>query len=271
MRDKKIEAENFTNQSTVYGPVKSWRYGMSLGIDPIFSTSTCSFNCIYCQLGNIQNVTREIKEYVSTEKVISDYQEFLHKGIHHDVITFSGSGEPTLASNLGEMAKAIKLLSPAIPLLVLTNSTELTHQKVIENLNFVDKVIVKIDASDEATFQKINRPASGITLNSTIESIVEFKKHFKGSIEVQSMFMPINLKNLEEFAQILLRVKPDVVQLNTPKRPYPMEWHRENRGNHKLIFDYDTRELKKVNVEEAQTIEQYLKNKTGLEIHSVYQ
>ena len=66
MKDKIKEAEIFDNKSTVYGPVKSWRFGMSLGIDPIFVTSTCSFNCIYCQLGNIQDITTNFKEYVTT-------------------------------------------------------------------------------------------------------------------------------------------------------------------------------------------------------------
>lgn len=271
MRDKKVEEENFNNRSTIYGPVKSWRYGMSLGVDPIFVTSTCSFNCIYCQLGHIQNVTREIKEYVPTQKVVNDYIEFLTKKIHHDVVTFSGSGEPTLASNLGEMQEQMKLITPQVEFLVLTNSTELQHPNVRENLKNFDRVIVKIDASDEKTFTQVNRPANGITLKSTIDSIVEFKKTFPGILEVQSMFMPINQDHLDHFAEILKRVSPAVVQLNTPKRPYPMEWHRENRGNHKLIFDYDTRELKKVTIDQAKEIEDYLKEKTGLVIHSVYQ
>ena len=271
MKDKIKEAEVFDNKSTVYGPVKSWRYGMSLGIDPIFNTSTCSFNCIYCQLGNIQQIVRELKVYVPTQKVIEDFQEHIDKHSLPDVVTFSGSGEPTLALNLGEMVTAIKQISPTLPQFVLTNSTELGRPEVQANLLNVDKVIVKIDASDEETFQKINRPASGISLKATIDSILKFKQSFKGSLEVQSMFMPLNLKHLEDFAAILNQVKPEVVQLNTPKRPYPMEWHRENRGNHKLIFDYQIKELKRVTEEDAQKIETLLREKTGLEIHSVYQ
>lgn len=271
MKDKIKEAEVFDNKSTVYGPVKSWRYGMSLGVDPIFNTSTCSFNCIYCQLGNIQKIVRELKVYVATEKVIEDFGNHLKNNPLPDVITFSGSGEPTLALNLGEMVQGLRKLNPNLPQFVLTNSTELSRPEVQLNLAMVDKVIVKIDASDEDTFQKINRPAAGITLKETINSILEFKKTYKGSIEVQSMFMPLNSKHLEDFADILNLIKPEVVQLNTPKRPYPMEWHRENRGNHKLIFDYQTRELKKVTESDAQMIETLLKEKTGLEIHSVYQ
>ena len=203
--------------------------------------------------------------------MIEDFQEHIDKHSLPDVVTFSGSGEPTLALNLGEMVTAIKQISPTLSQFVLTNSTELGRPEVQANLLNVDKVIVKIDASDEETFQKINRPASGISLKATIDSILRFKQSFKGSLEVQSMFMPLNLKHLEDFAAILNQVKPEVVQLNTPKRPYPMEWHRENRGNHKLIFDYQIKELKRVTEEDAQKIETLLREKTGLEIHSVYQ
>ena len=98
----------------VYGPVKSWRSGTSLGIDPIGKVSTCSFNCSYCQLGKIQKITNEIKVYVDTQTVIKDFLELEKQGRFKleelDVITFAGSGEPTLAENLGEMIDALKII-----------------------------------------------------------------------------------------------------------------------------------------------------------------
>ena len=90
----------FQLSRTVYGPVLSWRFGQSLGIDPLFHTSTCSFNCIYCQLGQIQKITGRIKVYVDTAKVLADYREVAN-GRQIDIIMYSGSGEPTLAENLG--------------------------------------------------------------------------------------------------------------------------------------------------------------------------
>jgi wyosine [tRNA(Phe)-imidazoG37] synthetase (radical SAM superfamily) len=126
---------------TIYGPVKSWRFGQSLGIDPIFEISTCSFNCVYCQLGSIQRVTAERKVYVQTKKVLQDFTEVLNDGKNFDVITFSGSGEPTLATNLGEMALGLKKLCPGKPLLVLTNATlmhNLEVQKDLQNFNRAD-------------------------------------------------------------------------------------------------------------------------------------
>jgi wyosine [tRNA(Phe)-imidazoG37] synthetase (radical SAM superfamily) len=260
----------FPNTKTVYGPVKSWRFGMSVGIDPIFETSTCSFNCIYCQLGNIQVVTDAVKEYVPTERVISDFKELMQKKIPIDVITYSGSGEPSLASNLGEIIDSIRELKPELPQYILTNATHLTEDLVRSNLLKLDKIIVKLDASNEESFKAINRPAPGITLERVLEGIEKLKKDFKGEIEVQSMFMPINDKHLEDLSVLLKKISPDAVQLNTPKRPYPLSWHRENRGNHDLIFDYEVRDIKKVDEKRALEIQDQLEEKTGLKIYSVY-
>jgi len=270
MNNESNKEEIFPNKKTVYGPVKSWRFGESLGIDPIFETSICSFNCIYCQLGQIQKVTAEKKEYVSTEKVITDFKQLIEKEVKIDVITYSGSGEPTLATNLGDMIKGIREIAPNIPQYVLTNATLLSDPVVQENLRLADKVILKLDACDEVTFKSVNRPAEGVTLKSVLEGMDSFLKTFKGDVEVQSMFMPINNKQLKDFAALLVRISPDVVQLNTPKRPYPLSWHRENRGNHLGIHDHKIRSLKTVSENEASSIEDVLRAETGLKILSIY-
>lgn len=260
----------FNNQSTVYGPVLSWRFGKSLGIDPIFSTSTCSFNCIYCQLGNIQNVTTELKNYVETNKVLSDLKVFLQQNIDFDVLTFSGSGEPTLAKNLGEMASEIKKMIPGKPLLILTNATHLNNSQVRANLQFFDRVIVKLDAADEEVMKRINRPAPGVTVQSIFQGIIDFKKNYQGILDVQMMFMPVNLQEITTLAEKLKQIAPHSVQLNTPKRPYPLSWHRENRGNHENKFDYEVKSLKTITEDEAVMIETTLRKLTGLNILSVY-
>jgi wyosine [tRNA(Phe)-imidazoG37] synthetase (radical SAM superfamily) len=256
------------NQKTVYGPVHSWRFGSSLGLDPIFEISTCSFNCIYCQLGNIQKITTERKIYVPTEKVIADFKEFLDKPF--EVITFSGSGEPTLALNLKEIAEQIKILKPQIPLLCLTNSTLLHLPEVQENLQIMDRVIVKLDAGDNKTLQQMNRPADGVSLESIIAGIKAFKAVYKGKLDVQMMFMPVNLNQLEDLAILLKEIQPDTVQLNTPLRPYPIEWNRDSRGNHTENRTYTTRTLKVVSKKEAETIQNTLRERTNLNILSVY-
>ncbi|MAF79043.1 MAG: radical SAM protein [Halobacteriovoraceae bacterium] len=270
MRDKEKEEEIFNNRSTVYGPVKSWRLGMSLGIDPIFETSTCSFNCFYCQLGQIQEITDQIREYVPTQRVLDDFKKILDESDRIDVATYSGSGEPTLAANIHEMIAGIKKLAPHMPQMILTNATELYLPEVRERLKGLDKIIVKIDAANEETFKKVNRPAAGVTLARVLKGIKELQKEYSGPIEVQSMFMPLNIKEASEYAALLKEIRPEVVQLNTPKRPYPSEWHRENRGNHEKLFDYRTTDLKTLTPEQAADFESFLRKETGLEILSIY-
>ena len=109
--------------SAVYGPVQSWRYGRSLGIDPIGQVSTCSFNFVYCQLGEIEIKTQQRQIYVPTSDILQGLEYF--DPLYVDVITLSGSGEPTLAANLGEILKGIKTLTQR-SILVLTNGTPLS-------------------------------------------------------------------------------------------------------------------------------------------------
>ena len=267
MRNKVEEARLFNNTSSVYGPVKSWRFGMSLGIDPIFETSTCSFNCIYCQLGSIQRVTRKVQVYVPTGRIVEDFKKFMSsQKVKIDVITYSGSGEPTLAANLGEVVSELKALYPEGEQIVLTNATELHRREVRDNLRLLDRVIVKIDAPNEELFARVNRPAAGVTLTGCLEGILKLKETYAGRIEVQTMFMPINHRELIQLAEILKRVGPDLIQLNTPKRPYPLEWHRENRGNHQLAFDYETRALKVLSPRQIREARHKLEELTGLSV-----
>jgi wyosine [tRNA(Phe)-imidazoG37] synthetase (radical SAM superfamily) len=172
-----------TRISYVYGPVSSWRSGTSLGIDPIGEISTCSFNCSYCQLGQIQNITRKRKIYVETELIIEDLEK-AYQGDHVekvdfsklDVITFAGSGEPTLALNLGEMIKAIKTWLKAknlkaVPVSILTNATTLEDEEVRKDLKEADLISLKLDASDELSLKSINQAAIGLSLEGIIKGI----------------------------------------------------------------------------------------------------
>ncbi|MCO4794734.1 MAG: radical SAM protein [Bacteriovoracaceae bacterium] len=254
------------NKKTVYGPVKSWRFGQSLGIDPLFKTSICSFDCIYCQLGKIQNVTMERANYVETERVLNDYKEVLNNNIHVDVITYSGSGEPTLALNLGEMIEGIRLLSPKIPQNILTNATLLFIPEVRETLKSLDKVTVKLDGPNDELMRKMNRPAEGVTFDSIVEGILKFREEYQGELEIQCMLMPMLEKEFDKFFDIMKSMKPNLVQFNTPSRPYPSSWHRENRGNHELIFDYKVNWLKGMDKEGLERLSNEFSNKTGLKV-----
>lgn len=259
-------AEVKEEKSSVYGPVHSWRVGSSLGVDLLLETSTCSFNCIYCQLGDIQLKTAERKIYVPTAQVEHDLRR--SRWEEADIITLSGSGEPTLALNLREVIHMLKEYTHK-PVMVLTNATLLHDPAVIHDLQEADIVSCKLDASTEAGLKQMNRPVAGVTLERIVSGIKNLKAHYKGKLALQCMFMPTNLREVEALAEIINDIQPDEVQLNTPKRAYPLEWHLDSRGNHGEKA-YPTRELRVVSPPQADEIEDLLRQKTHVPILSIY-
>lgn len=268
-------SKNATEVSSIYGPVNSWRLGKSLGIDLLMEPSTCSFNCTYCQLGFIQRITTERKVYIQTDKVMSDFKK--SKWQDADVITLSGSGEPTLAKNIGEVIREIKKITN-VPIAILTNGTMFNDPLVREDILLAEIISVKLDAPDDKTLQAINRPANGINLDLILSGIENLKKDIKEKdldvkLQVQVMFMPQNKDKIQELAKLLNKIKPDEVALNTPTRPYPSSFDIITRGAHgedikKIKFP--TKLLKKLTLEEANEIESKLRDLTDLKIISVY-
>ncbi len=255
-------------ESSVYGPVKSWRFGWSLGIDLIRDISTCSFNCIYCQLGNIQVKTMARQCFVPTATVMADLAKA--DWAIADVITLSGSGEPTLALNCGEAIQAIKAFTHK-PVMVLTNGTLLWDEAVQNDLRHADHVAIKLDAATEDGLRQMNRPVDGVTLERIIEGAQAFRQRYTGKLSIQSMIMPTNMATVADLAELINRIGVDEVQLNTPKRPYPLSWHVESRGNHVANPDYPTVALKTISETDAVIFENLLREKTGVPILSVYQ
>ena len=262
--------------SSIYGPVDSWRLGKSLGVDLLMDPSTCSFNCTYCQLGFIQRITLERKIYIPTKKVLDDFKNSNQQDA--DVITFSGSGEPTLALNIGEVIKEIKKITNT-KVAILTNGTLFNNDKVREDILNADVISVKLDASDDEMLQVINRPANGINLKTILSGIKKLKEDvsveaYRGTpkLQIQIMFMPQNKNKIDELAKLLNEIKPDEVALNTPTRPYPSGFDIITRGAHgedAKKIKYPTKPLKQLTLEEAQNIENRLRELTRLKVISV--
>lgn len=240
--------------STVYGPVRSWRVGASLGVDLICINSVCSFNCSYCQLGSIQVRTNERRSFVSTEKVLRDFESSDWR--EADIITFSGSGEPTLALNLGEAIAGIKARTDK-PTLVLTNGTLLDRRDVREELAGSDRVFVKLDAATPETFRRVNRPVENVTLEDVVEAAARFRQDYAGWLGLQMMFLRNSRDSLEDYAHLIRRIRPDEIQVNTPTRPYPNGWYLASRGSHDGV-DYPARPLKPLTPNRLQEIEDQL-------------
>lgn len=254
--------------STVYGPVPSWRVGHSLGIDLILNQSTCSFNCIYCQLGDIIDKSAERRLFVTTERVLADLEHSDWQSA--DMITLSGNGEPTLALNCGEVINALKERTGK-PVMVLTNGTLLHLPEVRQALLAADVVAVKLDAASDAGLKQMNRPVAGVTLDLIVQGAKAFRQEYTGKLAIQTMFMPANLKEVDALANLVADIAPDELQLNTPKRPYPLEWVVETRGNHTSDPGYKAVMLKTVDELTAKDIETRLKAKLSLPILSIYQ
>ena len=203
--------------SIIYGPVPSWRLGRSLGIDLLCAPGKiCSFGCVYCQLGRTTNTTTKRGEFVSIPELTEELKGV--KGIAADYVTFSGTGEPTLASNLGqaiEMAKSILNL----PVAVLTNSSLISREDVVDALVKADVVVAKLDAHKQELFEQVNRPMADILLADIIEGIRLFRRKFTGKLCLQIMFIEANKGFAGEIARIANSLSPDEVQLNTPLRP----------------------------------------------------
>jgi wyosine [tRNA(Phe)-imidazoG37] synthetase (radical SAM superfamily) len=203
----------------IYGPVHSWRMGMSLGLDPISITQkVCNFNCTYCQLGCLgkADAVAERRVFVSTTDILEDLKS-LNTDVPIDYVTFSGNGEPTLAANLGEMIQAVKAIRSE-KVAVITNGTLLGRKDVQDDLHAVDLILVKLEAADEATFQAVNRPADGVTLASVVDGIKAFKRTFKGRFVLQIMFVEKNKFQAGAIARLAAQIGADEVQINTPLR-----------------------------------------------------
>jgi wyosine [tRNA(Phe)-imidazoG37] synthetase (radical SAM superfamily) len=197
--------------------VPSWRLGRSLGID-LLSTKgkTCSFDCIYCQLGRTVNPLTERKQFVTLGRAAADLERV--RGISADYATFSGVGEPTLASNLGEAIRLVKSVLK-LPVAVLTNSSLMPREDVRRELTLADVVVVKIDAPNEESFRQINRPYLQCTFDEIIRAIKLFRGEYQGKLALQMMFIQANRGCAPRMARIAKQLSPDEVQINTPLRP----------------------------------------------------
>jgi wyosine [tRNA(Phe)-imidazoG37] synthetase (radical SAM superfamily) len=205
----------------LFGPVPSRRLGMSLGVD-LVPKKVCSLNCLYCEVGNTTRLTTERKEYIPYKKIVAELNDYFINNPMPDYITFSGYGEPTLNSALGDIIKYIKDKQPEIPVAVLSNGTLFSLPEVRNELSMADLVLPSLDAATQNTFEKINVPASGIDVTAHIQGLTDFSREFKGTIWLEVFILPGYNNSQEELAELkkaILMIKPDKVQLNTLDRP----------------------------------------------------
>lgn len=203
-----------------YGPVASRRLGRSLGVD-LVPLKTCTFNCVYCQLGPTADTTVERADYTPVADVVCEVRNRLAEGVTPDYITLGGSGEPTLHRSFGEVAAKIRAFTD-VPIALLTNGSLFQVAEVRGACTAIDLVLPSLDAGDEETFRRINRPHRTITLAQVVEGLVALRREFQGEIWLE-VFILDGVNSSDEQMQAIKacieRIEPDRVQLNTAVRP----------------------------------------------------
>lgn len=209
-----------THVKYVYGPVASRRLGRSLGVD-LAPFKTCTYDCIYCQLGRTTCQTIERGEYVPVDAVLAELKAKLALGPKPDYIGLAGSGEPTLHARIGDLIDGVKRLS-RVPVAVLTNGSLLWVPAVQDALMEADLVMPSLDAGDETMFQRVNRPLPEIPFQAMVEGLAAFAARFRKLVWLEVLLvegLTGNAEEVEKIAALARRIRPGRVQLNTVSRP----------------------------------------------------
>lgn len=211
----------------VFGPVPSRRLGQSLGIDTI-PLKTCNWNCVYCQLGRSRPLINQRKEYISSEEILTEARQVLerHPPGSIDWVTFVGSGEPLLHSEMGRLIRGVKAMTD-LPVAVITNGSLLYREDVRQELLAADAVLPSLDAGDADLYRIINRPHPEITFTRLVEGLIAFREEYRGKLWVEVMLvrdLNDSPEALWKIARILQKIQPDAVHINMPTRPPVETW-----------------------------------------------
>lgn len=194
---------------------------MGLSLTP---HKVCDFDCIYCQLGKTPQKIIERKEYIKIDEIIAEVNSWISNNPESvktlNFITLSGSGEPTLNSAIGPVIETLKKIT-AVAVAVITNSSLLADVSVRRQISNADLIVPSLDAVTEEAFLKIDRPYPGIKLQGIIEGLVSLRREFKGKIWLEVMLVKgvnDNLAHTRRLKEVIERINPDKVQLNSPVR-----------------------------------------------------
>ncbi len=209
----------------VFGIVPSRRLGRSLGLSPI-PFSTCTYSCVYCQLGRTKNMMAERKHFFKIDDLIGELKDYKNKEDEFDVITLVGEGEPTLYSQTGELIHKIKEIFNK-PVALITNGSLFFLQEVRQECLYADIVMPTLDAWDEDSFKMLNRPIRQITFKKMYQGLMAFRKIYKGDFYLEIMCVKDitdRENNMDLLTEKIKLLTPDKVYINTPVRPPAENW-----------------------------------------------
>ena len=207
----------------VFGPVPSRRLGISLGVDLVVSKS-CNLNCIFCECGATKKIQLERKRFKDMNEILEEISTVL-KDIQPDYITFSGSGEPTLSLDLGNISKAIKEdLKYEGKICLITNSLLLADENLMKELEYIDLIVPTLNTLTQDIFEKIVRPDYRTSVEEIRKGFINLNNSkYKGKIWIE-IFILENIndsdKNFVDIANFLKseNIRYDKIQLNTIDR-----------------------------------------------------
>ena len=207
----------------VFGPVPSRRLGISLGVDLVVSKS-CNLNCIFCECGATKKIQLKRQRFKDMNEILNEIQSVL-KDIKPDYITFSGSGEPTLSLDLGNISKAIKEdLKYQGKICLITNSLLLADENLMKELEYIDLIVPTLNTLTQDIFEKIVRPDYRTSVDEIRKGFINLNNsNYKGKIWIE-IFILENINDSEEnFIEIANflnseNIKYDKIQLNTIDR-----------------------------------------------------
>jgi len=213
--------------STIFGPVHSRRFGVSLGIDLSPSHKQCNFDCLYCELAPAATVDIQ-SETPSVNEIITDLSKALTEHQNIDEITLTANGEPTLYPHLKELINEIDKIKEDKETLILTNSAALVDEEVFETLLALDQVKLSLDAISTDIFTKIDRPHEGIDISKLVDAVIHFSEVYNGKLFIEILFvrgLNDTKEEVEKLNAVLNKLDPVRIDIGTIDRPpaYPVE------------------------------------------------
>jgi wyosine [tRNA(Phe)-imidazoG37] synthetase (radical SAM superfamily) len=205
----------------LFGPVPSRRLGVSLGVD-LVPFKVCTLNCIYCEVGATTNLTLERKEYIPIAEILAELDDYLSATPQLDYITFSGAGEPTLNSGIGQVIRHIKENYSQYRLALITNATLFYDSQLRAEIAPIDLVMPSLDAVTDLIFRKLNRPQSKLTVEAMIDGLIAFRQESAAEMWLEIFLSPglnDSDEELTKLKQACQKINPDRVQLNSLDRP----------------------------------------------------
>lgn len=221
--EKSILKDKSLKCKAVYGPVRSRRLGLVLGVNNV-KPGICSYNCIYCSSGKTSccsictnNCLSPFELFVSVKSKLEEIKK-MDKKI--DYILFAGSGDPAMDSNLSKEIQLLREFDHKIA--VFTNSALLWNENIQENLMFADYVSLKIDTVNEDTWLKMNRPHERLKYDLILKGIEQFSKKFRGTLTTETMLIKNfndNENEIKQLGNFLNTIKRQASYFMTPIYP----------------------------------------------------